>query len=197
MSSDPRVQTDPTGPLPPSAPRRRTGRSWWVWALLVAMVVLPILEVTLIGAAAGRIGIWATIGLLLLSGFVGAWLSKREGTKAWQALKKAFGSGRMPSAELADGALVLVGGVMLMLPGFFTDIVGLLLLLPITRPMFRALLGAVVASQAKQAAPVAGLGSTLGSPFGTATRRREPAPEDEVIEGEVIPVQPREIDEPR
>ena len=69
---------------------------------------------------------------------------RREGGRAWTALNEAFGTGRMPTGELADAALVLVGGVLLMLPGFVTDVIGFFFLLPFTRPLARKLLAFVV-----------------------------------------------------
>ena len=70
---------------------------------------------------------------------------RHEGRRAWSALNDAFNSGRMPTGELADAALVLVGGVLLMLPGFATDLIGFLFLLPITRPYARRVLAFFVA----------------------------------------------------
>ena len=76
---------------------------------------------------------------------LGTWLIRREGGRAWRALTEALQTGRMPARELADGALILIGGTLMLAPGFVTDAVGVLLILPITRPVARRLLTGVVA----------------------------------------------------
>ncbi|MGA9748747.1 MAG: FxsA family protein, partial [Nocardioides sp.] len=81
---------------------------WWVLALL--FVALPVTEIYLliqVGQAIG--GLW-TVALLLASGIAGAWLVKHEGSRAWRALQEALVARRMPARELADGALILIGG---------------------------------------------------------------------------------------
>ena len=113
--------------------------------VLVAMVALPILEIWLIVQVGQMIGVWWTLAILVGEALLGAWLMRREGTRAWKALNEAFASGKMPTGELADTALVLVGGVLLMLPGFVTDVFGLLFLLPFTRPLARKVLAFCVA----------------------------------------------------
>ena len=115
-------------------------RSWALPALVVAMVILPIAEIWLIIQVGQAIGALATVAILIAEAFLGAWLLRREGSKAWAALMGAITRGAIPTGELADAALVLVGGICLMLPGFFTDIFGLLFLLPFTRPLARTVL---------------------------------------------------------
>jgi UPF0716 protein FxsA len=123
--------------------RRRSG--WLLPVLIVLLVAVPILEVWLLIQVGEQIGVLATIGVLVVEAAVGAWLMKREGTRAWAALNGALQTGRMPSAEVTDAALVLVGGVLLMLPGFLSDVIGFLFLLPLTRPLARKLVGYLVA----------------------------------------------------
>ena len=137
--------------------------------LLVLLVTVPTLEIWLLFQVAGQIGGWPTLGLLVAAALLGAWLLRREGRRAWTALTEAFSSGRIPSGELADAALVLVGGVLLMLPGFATDVIGFLFLLPMTRPVARRLVAFFVARRI----------SRLVGPT-TAPRRSE------VIEGETV-----------
>ena len=86
-----------------------------------------------------------TVLILVGEAILGAWLMRREESRAWKALNKAFASGKVPTGELADAALILVGGVLLMLPGFITDVFGFLFLLPFTRPLARQLLAFFVA----------------------------------------------------
>jgi UPF0716 protein FxsA len=125
----------------PRRPRRR-GFPWWL--LVAAFIVVPILEIYVIIQVGQVIGAWWTILLLIADSIFGSWLVKHEGRRAWRALSTALESGRMPATELADGALILVGGTLMISPGFVTDGVGILLILPFTRPFARRLLTRVV-----------------------------------------------------
>ena len=127
-------------------PGRR--RPWLLPLLVVGFIVVSILEVWLLTTVGQAIGVLPTLVILLAEALLGAWLLRREGSKAWQALVGAYSTGRMPSGQLADAALVLVGGVMLILPGFFTDIIGLFFLLPWTRPLARRAGGLLIARHA-------------------------------------------------
>ena len=114
------------------------------WFLLIAFVVVPIVEIYVLIQVGQVIGAWWTIVLLILDSAIGSWLIKREGSRAFKALRSALESGRMPGDELADGALILIGGTLMLSPGFVLDILGLLLILPLTRPLFRGVLSRVV-----------------------------------------------------
>ncbi|GAA3261995.1 FxsA family protein [Nonomuraea helvata] len=107
--------------------------------LFLAFLVVPVLEIWLLIQVGSVIGGPATVALLIADSLLGAWLVRREGRRAWQALQEALRSGRMPDRELADGGLVLVGGALLLTPGFFTDVFGFLCVLPFTRPLMRRL----------------------------------------------------------
>jgi len=102
-------------------------------------VAVPILEVWLLIQVGARIGVAPTLLILVAEAVLGGVLMRREGRRAWRALTSTFETGRVPTGELADAALVLVGGVLLMLPGFVTDVIGFLFLLPLTRPLARKL----------------------------------------------------------
>ena len=128
-------------------PGPRLRRPWLFPVLVALFIAVPITEVWTLVSVGQRIGPLPTIGLLVATALLGTWLMRREGSRAWKALTEAFNSGKMPTGELADAALVLVGGVLLMLPGFFTDLIGLLFLLPFTRPLARRLIGFLVARQ--------------------------------------------------
>jgi UPF0716 protein FxsA len=103
------------------------------------------LEVFVIVSVGQVIGGWETVGLLFAMSVLGTYVVRREGAAAWRELQGALGSGRIPGRELADAALVLVGGTLLLTPGFLTDVVGLFFLLPFTRPVARRLLIGTVA----------------------------------------------------
>jgi UPF0716 protein FxsA len=122
---------------------RRRGRLGWV--LVAAFVVVPLVEIYLVIQVGQVIGVWWTILILVADSVLGAWLIRREGGRSFRALQSALSSGRMPARELADGALILVGGTLLLTPGFATDAFGMLLILPFTRPVARRLLTTVVA----------------------------------------------------
>jgi UPF0716 protein FxsA len=117
-------------------PRARR-RPRWVGLLFIALLVVPLAELAVIIAVGRVIGGWQTLLLLLIESALGAWLVRREGLRTWRALADALQTGRMPSRELADAALVLVGGTLLLTPGFLTDVVGFFAILPPTRPIAR------------------------------------------------------------
>jgi UPF0716 protein FxsA len=154
----------------PTAPHRRSGGLGFV-LLLVLMVALPFGEVFLLVRVGQLIGVWWTLAILLGEAVLGAWLVRRAGSRAWTALNGALASGKMPAGELTDTAFILVGGVFLVLPGFLTDAVGLLFLLPVTRPLARKVLAWLVARRV----------SRLG--LSTAYVRRDAT----IIEGETVP----------
>lgn len=168
-----------------SAPRRTpTRRRRWLRPLLVAAFVLvPLAEIWVILQVGRLVGPWWTIALLVLDSFVGAWLIKREGSRAWQALREALQGGRMPAREIADGALILIGGTLMLSPGFVLDVAGILLILPFTRPVARRLLTSVV----ERRLVVAPFGATFG-PGGIPGngRRPGPGPEGPVVRGDVV-----------
>jgi UPF0716 protein FxsA len=122
--------------------RRRRGVTW---ALLVAFVVVPLAEIYVLIQVGQVIGAWWTILLLVLDSIFGTWLIRREGGRAWEALRTALATGRMPARELTDAALILVGGTLMLSPGFVTDGIGVLLILPFTRPVARRLLARIAA----------------------------------------------------
>jgi len=108
--------------------------------LIVALLLLlPVLEILVIISVGSAIGAWPTAALLVAVSLAGAWLVRREGRRAWRALREAMSTGQLPERELADTPLVMAGGVLLLIPGFITDVAGLLLVLPFTRPFARRL----------------------------------------------------------
>lgn len=163
--------------------------------LLVALIALPIAEVWLLVQVAGRIGVWWTVLILVAEAALGTWLMRREGRRAWAALNAAFASGKMPTGALADAALVLVGGVLLMLPGFITDVFGFVFLLPFTRPYARRVLGFIVARRVSRLGldvMVARADSGTVIPGEVVDQGPAPGrPDDVVIRGEIDDGPPR------
>jgi UPF0716 protein FxsA len=103
---------------------------------LLLLILWPVLELVVAIKVADAIGVLPTVILLLVSWPVGMWLTKAEGRAAWRRLSAAVAAGRPPGREVIDGALVLAGGILLIVPGFITDVLGLLLLAP-TRALAR------------------------------------------------------------
>lgn len=155
---------------------RRTRRATR-WVLFVLFVVVPLVEIYVLIQVGQVIGAWWTVLLLVADSIFGTWLIRREGGRAWAALRTALQSGRMPARELADGALILIGGTLMLSPGFVTDAFGILLILPFTRPAFRGLLTRVVTTRL-----VAGV--VPGMP-GDA-HRPGPGSDGSVVRGEVV-----------
>ena len=166
---------------------------WWL--LLVAFVVVPLVEIYVIIQIGQVIGAWWTILLLVADSVLGSWLVKREGGRAWRALQSALQEHRMPAKELADGMLILVGGILMLTPGFVLDILGALCILPFTRPIGRRLLSGLISRK------LVG-GTMVGSPFpgapratapgsgqqgsGQGTRGHDSRPGPDVVPGDVV-----------
>ena len=170
------------GATPYAARARRPRRLRWV---LLLLALVPLVELVVVITVARSIGGWQTLLLLLLGTLVGGWVIRHEGTRSWRALREAFRSGRMPSREIADAVLVLVGGLLVLVPGFVSDLLGLLFLLPFTRPVARIWLEAVIARRV-----VSAVGEWPGRGTGAPPRSLRP----DVVSGEVVdppPDQPR------
>ena len=138
----------------------------WAGLLAVAFFVVPLLEIYVLIQVGQVIGPWWTILLLVLDSILGGWLIRREGSRAWRALRGAVEQGKLPARELADGVLVVLGGALMLSPGFVTDALGILLILPVTRPLFRRLLTSyamsrVVVRTHERPGPAAGDGSVV------------------------------------
>jgi UPF0716 protein FxsA len=115
--------------------------------LVLLFLVAPLVELAVIVQVAGAVGVLNTIGLLIAVSLVGAWLAKREGLITLRRIQLALGRGDIPSREVADGALILMAGALMIAPGFISDVVALLLLFPPTRAVIRPV---VVRSLAKR-----------------------------------------------
>ncbi|PZE21633.1 FxsA family protein [Paenibacillus xerothermodurans] len=103
--------------------------------LLALFIIVPALEIWGLIAAGRWIGGWQTVVLIIVIAVLGAYFSKREATRVWNQASRQLSRGEMPAGTILDGLCVLVGGIMLLFPGFFTDIIGLFFLLPFTRPL--------------------------------------------------------------
>ena len=136
----------------------------------------------------------ATIAILILDSFIGAWLWRHQGRAAWRRFNEALEAGRVPAREVLDGTLVIFGGALLITPGFISDIVGIFLLLPPTRAVVRRVLVAFF-SRRYVVARVGG--AAAGAAARAARSRRRPgepgapaANGDYDVEGTAVEVDP-------
>ena len=147
--------------------------------LLAVFLGVPAVEIYVLVQVAQSIGALPTVALLVLDGVAGAALARSQGRKAWSALTQALAEHRVPAKEVADGALVVLGGALLLTPGFVTDVLGVLCLLPPTRAVLRRLVTGAVASRLLP-------GVSVGRRRSADARRRAPSRPGGVMEGEVI-----------
>jgi len=105
--------------------------------LLLAFLVVPIVELYVFVQVADAIGFLPTLAWIVVISIVGAWMVKREGLQALRRANARVARGQVPTDELVNGVLILVGGALLLTPGFFTDVLGLVLVLPPTRALLR------------------------------------------------------------
>ena len=108
--------------------------------LLLIFIVLPIAELYVIIQVGGAIGVVPTLAILLLDGVIGAALARSQGRAAWQRFNEATAAGKVPAKEVFDGVCIIVGGAFLLAPGFITDAIGISLLAPPSRALYRRLL---------------------------------------------------------
>ena len=140
---------------------------------LLGFLVLPIAEIVVALKIASAIGAFATVILLLGGSIVGGAVVRRAGSRAWRELQTAAAAGRPPK-DVVDGAIVLLGGLLLLVPGFITDVAGLVLLVPLTRRFTRWAVAAGVSRRLRIA---------------RREQRRDPRTRvayGDVIEGEVV-----------
>jgi len=138
--------------------------------LLILFILIPLVELVLLTVVAGRIKWPATILLVVLTGAWGWYLARSQGLSILAKIKSEMASGRVPTAELVDGLLVLIGGIVLLTPGLLTDLVGFSLMIPGFRAILRERLKAKFAAQ---------IGNFKMHPFGGQTMRPEDEPSKE------------------
>jgi UPF0716 protein FxsA len=147
--------------------------------LVLLFIAVPIAELFVIIQVGEAIGVWWTIGLLIADSVLGSMLMRAQGRVAWRRFNEAVQVGRVPAREVLDGALVIFGGALLLTPGFITDIFGLILLIPPTRALVRAVLTRRLAHRM----------------VASATRTRARHGYD--VEGTAVDVDPEHVERPR
>lgn len=115
--------------------------------IVLALIIVPLLEIASILAIGDWLGLWPTVALLIITSVVGGSLARQEGRIALRHIREKLARGEAPAQAVVDGVCVLIGGILLLTPGFFTDMFGFLLLFPLTRPVFRKLLLAWIVSR--------------------------------------------------
>src|SRR3954468_24379004 len=155
-------------------------------ATLAAIFVLfQIVEIWILIQVGQAIGGWQTFALLVVDSLLGAALLRHQGRRTWRAFRLALDERRLPPKEAADGALVLVGGTLLLTPGFLSDIVGLLFLIPPTRALIRPVLTGYVARRLGLGIVAPVLGTRRRGSAGPPAGAPDPGAH-EVVEGEVV-----------
>jgi UPF0716 protein FxsA len=132
-----------------------------VW-LFGAFIVLPVVEIWLLTQVAGQIGWPEALILVIAVSAAGAWLVRREGLGVIRRVQQSLGSARMPTNDLADGAMIFFASALMLTPGFLTDAIGLALLIPPIRAIIRPPL--IAYFRRRVDVRVAGLGQSMGGP---------------------------------
>ena len=146
--------------------------------LLLLFIGIPLLEITLFVQIGGAIGLGWTLATVVITAFLGSWMVKSQGAQAMQNLRSSFSNLQDPAEPLAHGAMILFSGALLITPGFFTDFIGFLLLVPAVRSTAYRYLRTRVNIQSFQ----------MGQENPT---QRSHHPRDRVIDGEFEEVTPQ------
>ena len=115
--------------------------------LLLLFILVPLAELYLFIELGSRLGLVETVLIVIVTGALGAWLTKWQGARALARFRQASAEGRLPHEEVLDGLLILVAGAVLITPGFLTDAVGFLALLPPVRSFARKHLASYLSSR--------------------------------------------------
>ena len=147
--------------------------------LILVFIVVPLAELYVILKVGDLIGWLPTLAILVADSLLGSWLMRSQGRAVWRRFQQTMQAGRVPHREVLDGVLVIFGGAFLITPGFITDVIGILLLLPPTRALFRHWL-------------IRRGGRMFGISVATGRRSTPPARHDWDVEGNAY-----ETDQPR
>lgn len=123
--------------------------------LLFLFIAVPVIEIALFIQVGGVLGVWPTIALVLLTAIVGASLVRSQGLQTLLTVQQRLAQGQLPAQQILEGVMLAVAGVLLLTPGFFTDILGMLVLLPAPRAYFaKQLMSRVVVGNIHASGPV-------------------------------------------
>ncbi|MBZ3762851.1 FxsA family protein [Bacillus cereus] len=107
--------------------------------LLFLFILIPAIEITVLIGSSHVIGLWSTFAMIVFTGVVGVYLAKRQGFKVLGEIQSKLNRGEMPGEAVLDGIFVFVGGILLVLPGYVTDVLGFICVIPITRDLLKPL----------------------------------------------------------
>ncbi len=138
--------------------------------LFLLFLLVPIADLALLVAVGGKLGLAPTLALVVLTAAAGSWLARREGLRAWTQARARLQAGEVPADALIDGVVVLAAGVLLLTPGFLTDVAGLFALLPPSRRWLRRALARRL-----------GAGLIVARPAGASPRPASPIEDAEVV----------------
>ena len=150
--------------------------------LLLAFIGVPIIEIAVFIEVGGWIGLWPTLGLVVLTAIVGSIELRSQGLATLNKLRQQLDQGVLPAQTLFDGVCLLFAGALLLTPGFVTDILGMALFIPAFRKFLRVTVGRYVARKAEHRVFVDGEEVGPGGPRGGARRGRG----DGVIDAEYV-----------
>lgn len=164
--------------------------------LFLLFAIVPFIELYILVKVGGEIGALPTIAMVILTGIIGAWLARTQGISVLSRIQQDLSRGVMPTDALVDGACILVAGMLLLVPGFLTDVFGVLLLLPFVRTFLRKRLGKHFATH--YSASGGGFsGTSAGGHFIVYGGSAFSEPEEEPRKTVIIDTQPIEGQRPR
>ena len=147
--------------------------------LLLLFILVPIVELLLLLALADLTGFWITVGLIVVTGVLGASLARHQGLRCWREVQQRMARGEVPADSLQDGLMILIAGAVLITPGVLTDLLGFALLMPPIRRFLKGYLAKRMKARIVMMSPTA--------------RREEPS---ETEDKDVIDVDYREMNDP-
>ncbi|CAK1697290.1 Membrane protein FxsA [Vibrio crassostreae] len=144
--------------------------------LLLLFIFVPIIEIGLFIQVGGFLGLWPTIALVLITAFVGASLVRSQGIQTLMSVQGRLQQGEMPAQQILEGVMLAVAGVLLLTPGFMTDALGMLVLLPAPRAMIaKKMMEKMVVSNMSGGFHAGGQAGFGQSPFGQDPFNRDPS----------------------
>jgi UPF0716 protein FxsA len=149
--------------------------------LFVLFIIIPIIEISVLMQVGELLGMWPTIGIVILSAWVGAKYVRQQGIATLQLVQTKMAQGEMPSSEIVTGLMLLVAGVLLVTPGFVTDILGLSLLVPKFREVIAASVQKNIHINAHAAGNQAGSGFHTGNTYENEGFSETTSPENKAI----------------
>jgi UPF0716 protein FxsA len=149
--------------------------------LFVLFIIIPIIEISVLMQVGELLGLWPTIGIVILSAWVGAKYVRQQGLATLQSVQSKMAEGEMPSSEIVTGLMLLIAGVLLVTPGFVTDIFGLSLLVPSVRQMIAASVQKHINVHGHVAVNSAGASFHQGNTYEHEGFSQAPNPESKVI----------------